>query len=372
MTTINERLENLPRKVAFPLINLVRVGQLDEPQLEAILDAGELAGNNQHLLGFATGAMAMEAKRIPICDTVRMAKQLGRTVRLDWSPRRWRETHERLQNLITLQEINEENCTYDVSYFRCRLPEKFSGYLITTRRRLALVGFIQKHCVASYHSQILDERCAIVCVFIDRVRWTVQLRKTRQGMHIAQIRTMCNKEPTRDIEFRIHEVLKMPGGMIDEPHAPDVSELVSQANMVRAVETLADQGVQSVALTYQDSAEPQLPGIDAIRFSPVRPDRLEIEGYCSAAAMRNCLEPAFHDIVSMLEDRLAALVSRYITCRTYYGGFRTGWQTLGELKLDPQSRFLEFSWSMRTGTRHKIRHDSISWDLSTYEPQVVL
>ena len=372
MKSISERLDSLPRKVAFPLISLSQVGQIEEPQLEAILDAGELTGNTQHLLGFATGAMAMEAKGVPVCDTVRMARQLGRKIRLDWSPRRWREVHDRLQHLVSLQEISEENCDYDVSYFRQRLPKKFSGYLITTRLRLAKVGLVQRHCVASYHSQVLEQRCAFVCVFIDRKRWTVQLEKTYSGMRITQIRTKYNESPPPHIRHRIETILNMPDGVINEPLATDIPELVDQANLARASQALADQGVQCVELTHLVTDRPQLPGIDANRFTPARPDCLEIEGYCPAAAADDRLEPASHDIESLLEARLHTLVARHMRHRFMMRAYRDGFYEHGELRLDISNDRLEFRWSVRAGARRKPTENFLSWNLCSYEPQVAL
>ena len=83
-----QRLEALPRKVALPLRHLVDVGQIKPSLLETVLDAGELAGNTQHLLGFAAGVASLEMQKVPATDTIRMAKEIGASIRLDWSPRR--------------------------------------------------------------------------------------------------------------------------------------------------------------------------------------------------------------------------------------------------------------------------------------------
>ena len=372
MKSINERLDSLPRKVALPLISLARVGQIEEPQLEAILDAGEITGNTQHLLGFATGAMAMEAKGISVCDTVRMAKQLGRNIRLDWSPRRWQEVHDRYQRLVTLQEIGARNCTYDVSYFRNLLPEKFSGYLITSRLRLAKVGLVQRHCVASYHNRILQKNCAFACVFIDRVRWTVQLEKTFSGMRVAQIRTKFNESPKPFVWAKILEELNMPNGSVDRPLAPDIPELVDQANLARASQALAERGVRHVELTHIVTDRPQLPGIDANRFSPARPDCLEIDGYCPVAASADRVEPASHDLESMLENRLQMLVARHMRPRHFTGVYREGFYEHAELKLDTSSGLLKFCWRICAGGRRKPSENSLSWDISGYNPQVAV
>ena len=84
-----QRLEALPRKVALPLRHLVDVGQVKPRLLKTVLDAGELAGNTQHLLGFAAGIASLEMQKVPATDTIRMAKEIGASIRLDWTPRRW-------------------------------------------------------------------------------------------------------------------------------------------------------------------------------------------------------------------------------------------------------------------------------------------
>ena len=82
------RLAKLPPKVALPLTHLVKIGQMQEADIKTVLDAGDLTGNYNTLVGFAAGAMGMKAQHVPVADTVAMAKKLGRTIRLDWSPRR--------------------------------------------------------------------------------------------------------------------------------------------------------------------------------------------------------------------------------------------------------------------------------------------
>lgn len=78
------------------------------------------------------------------------------------------------------------------------LPKRFSGYLIRTSRRLGMEGLRQRHCVASYDSRLRKGDCAIVAVFADRQRWTVELRLTNDTetpLRIDQIKTRYNGLP---------------------------------------------------------------------------------------------------------------------------------------------------------------------------------
>ena len=84
--SIESRLAALPPKVAQPLRHLAKIGQMREKDIKTVLDAGDLTGNHQTLVGFSTGAMGMQAQGIPVADTVSMVKQHGGRIRLDWTP----------------------------------------------------------------------------------------------------------------------------------------------------------------------------------------------------------------------------------------------------------------------------------------------
>ena len=170
------RLAKLPPKVALPLTHLVKIGQMREADIKTVLDAGDITGNTHTLVGFAAGAMGLKAQHVPVADTVAMAKKLGRTIRLDWSPRRWREEHDRMAKAVTLRQFSEKNVDYDVEFYANALPPDYPGYLIRNSLRLATVGWYQRHCVASYHPQCVSGSSAFVCVFVDHTRWTVELK----------------------------------------------------------------------------------------------------------------------------------------------------------------------------------------------------
>ena len=84
--SIESRLPALPPKVAQPLRHLAKIGEIREKDIKTVLDAGDLTGNHQTLVGFAAGAMGMQAQGMPIADTVSMVKQHGGRIRLDPSP----------------------------------------------------------------------------------------------------------------------------------------------------------------------------------------------------------------------------------------------------------------------------------------------
>ena len=67
---IQRRLAALPPKVALPLTHLAKIGQMQEKDIKTVLDAGDLTGNYNMLVGFASGAMGMKAQHVPVADTV--------------------------------------------------------------------------------------------------------------------------------------------------------------------------------------------------------------------------------------------------------------------------------------------------------------
>ncbi len=309
------RLETLPRKVALPLLHLAEIGQLQPADVAMILDAGELAGNTQHLLGFAVGALSMQARRIDIRDTVRMAKQTGKTIRLDWSPRRWSEEHDRLSRLVTFNELRQKNHVYELSKFERLLPEQFPGYLIRSRRRLAAVGFVQRHCVASYHDSIRSGSCAFVCVFIDRRRWTVQLGLHGGRLIIREIRTTDNVTPQPYVALRIHDVLGIDQHVaMDSQGQGEILNLITIANTARVVTALRAQGIASAKLTYNPE-----PGLlqehEAIGFEPAPPtiDKVKIYRLVHPQDGGYRIEELECGLSDALNEKLNAMVDRYLT-----------------------------------------------------------
>lgn len=204
------RLDALPRKVALPLRELLEVGQLSNDTLQSVLDAAELVGSPAKVLGFAVGYLHLQSEGVPMRDVIQMARRQKRPIRLDWSARRWKEEHDRLSRAETLIRLGEANVCYELSDVAACLPVRFRGYLIRSSRRLGMEGLRQRHCVASYHTQIQAGYCAICTVFIDRQRWTVQLGRTgdaKAPLRITQVRSRFNQVPTPAIREAIHREL---------------------------------------------------------------------------------------------------------------------------------------------------------------------
>ena len=257
---INKRLAVLPPKVATPFRRLLAVGQLNEDTLATILDAGDLAGDSARLIGFAVGYLHLRGEGVPVDDVIRMARSQRRRINLEWGAKRWKHEHDRLSRAEVLDRLAGENTTYDVSGFEALLPDRFDGYLIRTSRRLGMEGLRQRHCVASYHSQLQAGNCAIAAVFVDRQRWTVQLLPTGKAdapLRIAQIKTRLNGLPSGAIRDRIHELLGIePGGQLGAPAMaiPTVDGLYMDT-LRRLFPVLLAHGVQQVTISFDGSGD---------------------------------------------------------------------------------------------------------------------
>ncbi len=207
------RLNCLPYKVSMPFQKLLTTGLLDEVTVSVVLDAGELDKNASNhpakLLAFAAGFLYLESKNVPVRDAIRMAKTQARRVNIDWSAKRWQEEHDRLSRAETLARLAGENIRYDLSKYEALLP-RFNGYLIRSSRRLGMEGLRQRHCVANRHARIMAGYCAIGSVFVDHLRWTVEITLTGDSevpLRISEIKTRFNQAPSSVTRESIHDLL---------------------------------------------------------------------------------------------------------------------------------------------------------------------
>ena len=262
--TIQRRLAKLPPKVAQPLTHLVKIGQIKDQDIRTVLDAGDMTGNHHLLVGFAAGAMGMKAQHVPVTDTVAMAKKLGRKIRLDWSPRRWREEHDRMAKAVTLRQFSEKNVDYDVEFYATALPPEYPGYIIRNSLRLAKVGWYQRHCVASYHYRCVSGSSAFVCVFVDHTRWTVELKKSANSaspVRISQIRTTDNRGPDTPTEKKIYEHLGISGyvpetdSYLQAAREAEQLKQVTVVNLSRVHQALANAGAECVHMHYDPNSD---------------------------------------------------------------------------------------------------------------------
>lgn len=257
----NDFLATLPKKVSAPLAALVGRDQISESTAEALMLAVQTGGNHHHLLAFACAFLSLQKEQdVPVIDVLRMASQLGRTVNLGWSARRWNDEHSRLSRAVTLHSLAQNNEVFDLSFWRERLPETFPGYLIPSSFRLGMEGLRNRHCVASYAAGIANQQYAIATVFVDKMRWTVQIRRSYsdQGdLSIVQIQGKNSRNPTDEQRTTIHDVL---GIKQQETVHYGLLQQVNYLEKAReklntALPFLQEQGVEVVTLMFAGSGD---------------------------------------------------------------------------------------------------------------------
>ena len=268
-TAVLTRLSALPRKVGAPLRDLVRNRLMSEKTVETLLDAGELAGQPQHLLGFAAALDELRRKGVQVEDAVRMAKAQRRRISLRWSPKRWRTEHNRMSRTATLRKLAGANTTYELSAYERHLPERWPGYLIRTSRRLGMEGLRQRHCVASYHDLVQQGRQAIAVVFVERQRWTVALTRTGKEeapLRIAQIRGPHNRCPSPEAVAAVYERLGIPRPTRNPTRTRTRPVGPYLPNLQRALPVLREHGIGSVYVYFSGSGDSGQ--IETVFFSP--------------------------------------------------------------------------------------------------------
>lgn len=251
LSNLEERLNQLPPKVAKPFHSLLKVGHIDQENMNWILEAGRLSGDTTRLLGFAVGFLFLKTRSIPIVDVIRMAKALNRRLNLSWSPTRWQDEHDKLSRAITLKALSKSNVRYELQDYRAHLPDRLKGYLIPGSRRLGMEGLRQCHCVASYHDGIANGQYAIATVFQGGKRWTVQLFFNLNKTHlwIGQVRTRFNIRPNKEELREIHQILGI--------EMPDMTETESSEgnagymeNFRPVLRKLRQLGVERVVVDF--------------------------------------------------------------------------------------------------------------------------
>ena len=257
---LETRLTKLPPKVSLPFVKLLHTGHIKPEHLDDILIAGHLAGNASTCLLSPSPISRSGLQAVPVTDVIRMALQQSRKINLAWSVKRWRAEHDRLSRAETLKRLAADNTFYDLEGFALHLPDKFPGYLIKSSRRLGMEGLRQRHCVRSYHSRILMKHCAIVAVFINGVRWTVELFLQQSDpdnpLRIGQIKTRRNGNPDSATRRAIHAALDIDlPARVRQNAVDDDDEPIYLENLRRVLPVLRRLGIDEVAVHFEGGGD---------------------------------------------------------------------------------------------------------------------
>lgn len=350
-TSLEERLQKLPRKVAVPLKEILATGHIDRDLLATALDAGELSGESHRLLGFTVGLVYLQSKHVPVVDAIRMARAQGRRIHLNWSAKRWEQEHNRLARQETLWRLTEENAHYDVSKYLAYLPAAFPGYLIRTSRRLGMEGLRQRHCVASYHQKVLAGYSAIAVVFLERQRWTVQIAltgKRNAPLRIQQIQSRFGRLPTPAVCNAIASLLLPASGHQEDAEKEDSAERPAWLDTLRRVlPVLREREVRQVTVSFDGCGDSG--SVDGVEYgdTAIEGEAIDVELPAANVEWQGAEPPADSQLRWIpLNEAITQLTYDYLeeTAVNWYdndGGF-------GELKIDVQAGTVSLEINVRT------------------------
>lgn len=272
MSLLPEALAAMPARARIPIERLLEKKLIDEETITTALEAVRIARAPDRLLPFSTAILYLKSQGIAVRDTVEMAKQLGRPIRLDWTPARWTAEHDTLSRMMTLRQLAAENAHYTVDTWLAQLPAEFPGYLIRSSRRLGWEGLHQRHCVASYHRRLLAGDCAIAVVWVDRTRYTVELLRLQSSdkgsaLTIRQAATRGNRAADRPTLRRIHEILGVPfAASVNLGQRARPSQVDHLENLRRILRVLREHSVAEVRISFDGSGDSGT--IDDVVFTP--------------------------------------------------------------------------------------------------------
>lgn len=251
----------LPNKVRYPIQALRDQGYLDNKTLYTAFMAEPEPYQYHKLMYYIAVIKGLRDARVEVDDVVSMAVTLGRKVSLSWSHPRWNDEHNRMSRMMTLKNLAGQSVDYDLAAYECRLPAKWSGYLVKTSRRLGMEGLRQRHCVASYHDRIASGQCAIAVVFINHVRWTIELYLNAESLKVRQIKSRRNRGPSESEVDAILEQLKLPETAL-KPDPVASLEVRTDDRRQTAKETLRQclpelqaLGISCIAVTFDGGGD---------------------------------------------------------------------------------------------------------------------
>ncbi len=314
---VPEIIDSLPGKVSTPIKVLMEHDGVDAQVLHASLQVALMNGTESHLLGTIIAIQARKEQYPMVIDTIAMAAKLGRKVDPLWSSKRWKSEHDSLSRLETLERLSEANETYDLALFEALLPASWPGYLVKTSRRLGMEGLRQRHCVASWHAKIRTGTTAIAVVFVDKVRWTVELFNMRGRLALGQVKGRFNATPDEDTIKAIKSMLDIKKSDGD---SNAITEFGSPREEVygefhRLMGVLRENGVREVAIHFSGGGDSGCintitPDNDAV-LSEIPTEVYKPGGYTFDLTLGRIPQPA-RRVRGDLEEAIESVVGTYL------------------------------------------------------------
>ena len=269
-----QRLGALPRKVAVPMRRLWDAGRIIPQHMQMLLDAAECGGNIQHVLGAAPGLIRLENRRIPVAETVGIASSIGKPVRLDWTAEQWQSAREMMLRAQRYHAARADDCRYDLSAFDRRLAADYPGGLIRSRSRLAAVAARIGHPIDDWHKDIVAGTHAFACVFRNRKRWTVRLRRLGQRRILLEeaYSPLHSRRSGWVSPATLRDMLQCYERRVDELTWASAMQYICAWNVRQLLDHCAEYGVRTIRAAWH-SERGILDAVDnSIVYHPAPPE----------------------------------------------------------------------------------------------------
>lgn len=144
------------------------------------------------------------SKNQMVKDSIELAYKLNTKVNLSWSFKRMKNEHDTMSAILTNLILEMENRELLINPIFKKF-EEYSGYdLLSTSKELAIEGFKNKHCVATYAQKVDSGKCAIYSI----EGYTCEIQKdTSNNLIINQFKGNKNIEAPQELKSEVNIII---------------------------------------------------------------------------------------------------------------------------------------------------------------------
>lgn len=115
--------------------------------------------------------------------------------------------HDRLSNKYVLAKYKKENLEIaeDNEFLKLEMPKDIKR--LETKGEFYSEGRIQRNCVFSYIREVNKGNCMIYTMFKDNKKYTIEIRKNKNGYFIHQLKGFANSEAPVEVETYLKNVI---------------------------------------------------------------------------------------------------------------------------------------------------------------------
>ena len=203
-------------------------------------------------------------------------------------------------------------------------------------------GLRQRHCVASYDARIRLGSCAIAVVFVDRQRYTVELRTGVDGtLGVAQVKGRFNQAPSPEVQQRILDTIGLQCHMPSHTplhRDPVVHQQAALDALRQVLPVLRAEQIDKIEVHFDGSGDSGM--IEAPYFFRGS-DLIDPEGVPSLDAIVPGTDKSLRDLLDVaFEDYLNSTGVNWYDSDGGFGTFQIDVAT-GHFEVDVNSRYTE-------------------------------